>query len=77
MTSTTAFRVFRHGRYVASCKYAEDAALLIGRCSKGVVRVNKQVVWHEGHEGQPAAFSSKHAAEVMQARLATPPQAAE
>ena len=57
--------------YVASCKYAEDAAALVALYGNGAtVRYHHStVVWSEGSESQSAAESYSSAALVMHDRI--------
>lgn len=61
------------GEYVASCKYAEDAAMIVAAYGDGAkVRydsTNGRVVWHEGHETTFAADSYDEVANVIHTRI--------
>lgn len=56
--------------YRAQCKHIEEAAVLCAFLGKGAqIRAGKEVLWHEGHEDQPAAESYDHVADVAMKRL--------
>jgi hypothetical protein len=61
------------GEYVASCKYYEDAAMLVGNYGVGAkVKHSIGVIWHEGHEGSEeisAAESWDSAGTIMRDRV--------
>jgi hypothetical protein len=76
MASTPRLKVYnREGGYVASFKHAEDAAILIaGLGEESQIRDgHKFVVWHEGHEIQPAMESYDTVAECVYARIEAGP----
>ena len=59
------------GKYIASCKYLEDAAILVGFNGKGSKVLkghNGKALWHEGFESQSASDSFDEAAQVMRDR---------
>lgn len=60
------------GEYIASCKYLEDAAVLVFVQGKGATvrwsHKKKCTLWHEGFEDQSAAESYDYAADVMRVR---------
>lgn len=73
MAGSPEFKVYntKHA-YVASCKHAEDAAMLAGNYGDGAtVKLNhREILWEEGKEDQPAGESWDHAAGVMWDRRA-------
>ena len=72
MGATPRWKVYRDGEYVASCKYVEDAAALIGVSNCGEVRDGdngRKVVWREGREAFSAADSYDGVAEVVHSRV--------
>lgn len=78
MAASPDFKIYRDGEYVASCKYAEDAACLAGMSEGTVVKYrHRQVIWREGVEDFFASESWDGAAEVMSSRLPQRQQAAE
>lgn len=58
------------GEYVASCKYAEDAAALIAFLGDGAMikASHRAEVWVEGKESQPASDSYAFVADTVHAR---------
>ncbi len=56
MAGSPQFKVYRGKEYVASCKYAEDAAILVAALGEGSTIRNghSTIVWEEGKETQPA-----------------------
>jgi predicted TIM-barrel enzyme len=74
MAGAPHLKVFnKAGEYVAACKHAEDAAAIIAAYGDGSsIRVGHSksyTVWHEGLEGQPAAESYDHVAQVVAKRI--------
>jgi hypothetical protein len=68
MASTPPWKVYRNGEYVASCKYPEDAAMLVS-ASGGVVKHGHSLtVWTEGREEFSAGESYDQAAATMEQR---------
>jgi len=72
MAQTPVLKVYNgQGEYVASCKYLEDAALLVSYHGKGS-KVKKghsgKTLWHEGFEEFDTSESFDRAAKIMQAR---------
>lgn len=61
------------GEYVASCKYLEDAACLVAFLGAGatIKWLHGPVIWHEGHEDQPASESYDHVRDLASARVQT------
>ena len=61
----------RQGKYVASCKHLEDAAILASNHGKGA-KVKKghsgKTLWHEGFEVISAGESFDRAAQIMRRR---------
>ena len=74
----TRFKVYTaSGQYVASCKYAEDAAAIIAAYGGGTIRDgHRKVVWREGSETETASDSYDAVAQTIYARLdgLTPPK---
>lgn len=73
MAAAPKYKVFTlGGDYIASCKYREDAAVLVAARGKGAtVRLGhspKWVIWREGSESQSAGHSYDYAANVMAGR---------
>lgn len=66
------WKVYSHKKeYIASCRYAEDAAVLVGCYPKGA-RVKFRhtlTVWIEGKELFSASISADRAAAVMRTRV--------
>ncbi len=74
MGSTPPFKIINpNGEYVASCKYAEDAAAFIGILGEGsrVLYRHSLPLWFEGREAIPAAESYDQAAQIMHKRIDT------
>lgn len=66
MGQSPIWKVYREKEYIASCKYAEDAAALCVIQNKGTVRYgHNKIVWVEGHEDFSAGDSYQGAAEIM------------
>ena len=62
MANAPRFKVYTpDGEYVASCKHAEDAAALVALYGDGATiragHSRRDILWHEGFQGQPAAES--------------------
>jgi hypothetical protein len=69
MASPLVWKVYNDsGEMVAATMHAEDAAVVVSNFTKGRVRVDGRVVWHEGVESQPAGYSYDEAANVMHTR---------
>lgn len=65
---TPMLKVYRDGEYVASCKYYEDAAMLVA--INGVVKYGHgKIIWREGQEEIEAGESYDHASDIMRARV--------
>lgn len=62
--------VHRGTEFVAKCRYAEDAAAVVGLYGEGaVVKANHgRIVWREMHEPTSAADSYDMAADLMRQR---------
>ena len=71
MAASPPYKVFRDGEYVASVKYLEDAAAIVGMSGEGgVVKYgHNKVIWTEGSEELEASESYDGAAAIMQARV--------
>ncbi len=73
MAHSPNYKIYRQGgEYVASCKYAEDAAAIVSIWGEGAfVKFQHRVrVWTEGKEDFSAGESYDRAASVMRRRLA-------
>lgn len=60
MAASPKLKVFTpKGEYVASCKFADDAAAIVAKYGHGakIKYEHKHVVWVEGDEPQPASES--------------------
>lgn len=71
MAASPRWKVYRNGEYVASCKYVEDAASLIGMSNCGDIRDGRdslKVVWREGREAFSAADSYDEVARIVYER---------
>lgn len=68
MASTPEWKVYRDGEYIAACKYAEDAALLVSAAGGVVKHGHSLVVWTEGCEEFSAGESYDSAASTMHSR---------
>ena len=62
-------KVYRSGRMVAKCLYAEDAAAIIALSNDGEIRFGKKVVWSEGNEAQDAGESFDFVAQTVNSRI--------
>ena len=71
MAASPPFKVYRAGEYVASCKYAEDAAAIAGMGGERVLVKyhHKQVLYDHDADGQVASNSWDEAGELIRARL--------
>jgi len=69
MASPLVFKVYNGEReHVASTRYAEDAAFIVGHCALGTVRVDGRIVWRESLEPTSASESYDYAASIMRER---------
>ena len=69
MSGTPKFKIYREGEYVAACKYAEDAAAIVG-VSGGLVKYDHgRVIWREGEELIEASQSYDEAGAIMVKRV--------
>lgn len=71
MAASPKYKVYSNkNEYVASCKYAEDAAAIVSMRGDGTtIRLGHSVVlWTEGQENLPAGESYDNVAEVCDAR---------
>ena len=59
------------GKYIAACKYSDDAAAVVAQYGAGAtIRWNHaQIMWHEGSEDFLAGESYARVAEVCRKRL--------
>lgn len=83
MASSPNLKVYRRGEYIAACKYAEDAAAIVameseaegdhacqGKADTFIKNGHSgSILWHEGHEGQPAGESYDFVARLVYMRL--------
>ena len=69
MAASPRWKVYRDGEYVASFKYLEDAACLVGAMGGAIHDAHGPAVWKEGAEDQSAAESYDHVREVVEARI--------
>lgn len=74
MAATPEYKVYNAQKeYVAACKYALDAAILVSNYNDGATIRHghslKGIVWTEGAEDQPAGESYDHVADVIHARI--------
>ena len=69
------YKVFVDGEYIASTKYALEAAVLAGLRMDSDVRygghARKNIIWKEGEEGFSACESWDKAASIMVSRVRT------
>ena len=72
MASSPRLKVYRGDEYVASVKYAEDAAAIIASGGEDMTirDGHKHVVWTEGQEAQSAAESYDFVALTIYGRMA-------
>jgi hypothetical protein len=74
MAGSPRFKVYTYdGEYVASFKYADDAAVLIAARHGGTIRDGhdkRSTLWTEGIESQNAGDSYDHVAQVVHDRIA-------
>lgn len=69
MASQLVWKVYNGEReLVASTRYAEDAAFVVGHCALGTVRVDGRIVWRESIEPTSASESYDYAASIMRER---------
>jgi len=64
MASSPKFKVYRYGEYVASCKYPEDAAAIIGM-SGGKILLNHRKILYRSDDGKEAANSYDEVAQKV------------
>lgn len=69
MAGSPKWKVYRNGEYIASCKYADDAAALVSLGGGIVKHDHSLVVWNEGAESFSAGESYDGAAKIMQDRV--------
>ena len=72
MAASPMWKVYNAGKeYRAACKGVEEAAVLVAFLGVGsTIRAEHTLIlWTEGSEGQPAAESYDHVAEVVHGRL--------
>lgn len=76
MAGSPRFKVHNpSGEYVASCKHAEDAAMIVGNYGAGAFvkdKYTKGKVWEEGKEEIPAGESYDRFREIVHARIPHP-----
>lgn len=71
MAATPRYKIFTpENEYIASCKYPEDAAVLIANLGNGsqIRDGHTKVVWNEGAEEQSAAESYDFVAITVRSR---------
>ena len=71
MAATPAFKVYVRGEYIASCKHAEDAAVVLAANGDpgGMIRyAHGLVLWREGRDGS-AADSYDDVARLVHRRI--------
>lgn len=71
MASSLVFKVYNEGEHIASCMFAEDAAMVVGNTEAGTVKVDGRIVWREGKEERPACDFVDWAASLMHERRAS------
>ncbi len=71
MAGSPQFKVYKGKEYIASCKYASDAAVLVAASPEGMTIRNghSDIVWEEGKESQPAAESYDFVADTINDRI--------
>jgi hypothetical protein len=65
LSSPLVWKVYNSGEHVASLRFAEDAAMVVGNTGEGIVKVDGRIVWREGREEMPACDYVDAAADVM------------
>lgn len=71
MAASPKYKVYsKHGEYLASCKYAEDAAAIVALNGEGsTIRLGHTIIlWTEGKETCPAYESYDTVASVVDER---------
>jgi len=68
MASQLVWKVYSGKLHVASCHYAEDAAMVVGNTAEGTVKVDGRIVWRDGQEEHPACDFIDWAADLMSRR---------
>jgi hypothetical protein len=71
MASAPQFKVYKGKEYIAACKYAEDAAVLVAASPDEMTirHGHTWIVWTEGKEAQPASESYDFVANTVNARV--------
>lgn len=72
MASSPQLKIFNpDGDYIASCKYYEDAAMLVGSYGHGakVKLGHSSIIWNEGQEEIEASESFDRARQIMVERV--------
>ncbi len=71
MAASPQFKIYRGAEYIGSCKYAEDAAMLMHGEGDTIRNGHRVVdtVWTEGKEPQPASESYDFVQATIQRRL--------
>lgn len=69
MAQSPQYKVYRDKEYVASFKYAGDAAVLVAATHGEVRWGHSHVIWREGSEYISAGESYDAAAELMHSRI--------
>lgn len=58
------------GKYVAECKYVEDAAKVVASYIRGTIRLgHSRIVWREGSESNTAGNSYDAVAQTIAERI--------
>jgi len=70
MASALVWKVYSGGELVASTKFAEDAAAVVGNTVRGAVRVDGRVVWRDGRDGHACESYDAAAAVMIERRQA-------
>jgi len=71
MAASPQFKIYRGSEYIGSCKYAEDAAMLMHGEGDTIRHGHRVVdtVWTEGKELQPASESYDFVDDLIALRL--------
>lgn len=69
MAASPRWKVYLDGEYRASCRYPEDAAMLVACLGDGAQirdgHAARSIVWNEGAEEQPAGESYDYVAAMV------------
>ncbi len=69
MASSPPFKVYRNGEYVASCKFAEDAAAIVGMSGGQIKLHHKQILFDSAKDSIDAGDSWDAVASLVISRL--------